>query len=80
MTLSEIIAELPKLSPDELEAVLECALELRKDTIYEASPELLKAIEEAERETDEHDISIEEAYRVVESWPSHADKAPNQSS
>jgi hypothetical protein len=72
MSLSEILSELPALQADELEAVLSRALELQRGlkpgTVFVASPELLRAIEEAEADPEEHDIDISEAERIVKSW------------
>jgi hypothetical protein len=80
MSVNEILAELPKLDAAELQLVFQRTLELHESGMFTASPELLRAIEEAERESDEHDIPIEEAYRVVESWDSTDGKAPIPSS
>ena len=68
MNVTEILAELPKLDAAELELVFERALELQKGPGFEASPELLKAIDEADAIPEDQDVDIEEAYRIVKSW------------
>jgi hypothetical protein len=69
MNIDEILAELPKLQASELEAVVIRALELQPDlrlgSVFVASPELLRAIEEADAEPEEHDIPIEEVDRLI---------------
>jgi hypothetical protein len=67
MSVTEILAELPKLDATELELVFERALELQRGTAYAASPELLQAIDEALAIPEDQCVSIEEAYRVVSS-------------
>ena len=68
MSVTEILAELPKLDANELELIFERALELKRDVVYAASPELLQAIEEALAIPEEECIEVEEACRVVKSW------------
>ena len=70
MSVEEILAELPKLEPAELERVFQQALELHEKITYTASPELAKAIEEALAEPEENSIPIDEAYRMLKSWNS----------
>jgi hypothetical protein len=70
MSVAEILAELPKLDPLELQLVLKQAVELQKNGLWEASPELAKAIEEAMAVPEEDCIDIEEAFRRVKSWNS----------
>ena len=76
MTIDEILAELPNLQADELEMVLARAVELQRDlqsgTVFVASPELLRAIEEADAEPEELCIPIEEVERIISSWSSKA--------
>ena len=68
MSVSEILAELPQLAPDELNLVLERMLELQQNRGVEVSPELLQAIAEADAAPESEDISIDEALRIVRSW------------
>jgi len=72
MSIAEILAELPKLEAQELEAVVSRALELQQDlkpgSVFVASPELLRSIEEADAEPEDSDIDISEAERIVKSW------------
>lgn len=68
MSVTKILSELPKLAPAELEQVFPRALELHEKIEYEASPELLRAIEEADATPQGQDVSIEEAYRIIKSW------------
>ncbi len=68
MSVADILAELPKLDPAELELVFERALELQQGTAFQASPELLQAIDEALAIPEDQYIPIEEAFRIVESW------------
>jgi|GEM_PF-1520740 len=68
MSVTEILAELPKLDPSELELVFERALELQQGVAFEASPELLRAIDEADSTPRDQDIDIQEALRIVKSW------------
>jgi hypothetical protein len=76
MTIDEILAELPTLQSDELEMVLTRALELQRalkpGTVFVASPELLRAIEEADAEPGGKCIPIEEVDRIISSWDSRA--------
>jgi len=50
MSATEILEELPKLNPVELETVFRRAMELRQGQTLEATPELLAAIDEADEE------------------------------
>jgi len=68
MSLAEILAELPKLDDVELESVIQRGLELRKEPAFQASPELLQAIDEALAIPEDQCVSIEEACRIVKSW------------
>ena len=69
MSVTDILAELPKLKPVELEQIVERALELQ-GIEFQASPELLAAIEEAEAEPESGDISAEEVLQRIRSWTS----------
>jgi len=69
MSATEILAELPKLSPAELEAISRRAMELHRGQMVEASPELLAAIDEAdEMFAQEGGVTVEEARRVAALW------------
>jgi hypothetical protein len=68
MSVTEILAELPKLDAAELELVFERALELQQGYVLDPSPELSKAIDEADAIPDDQDIDIAEAFRIVKSW------------
>jgi len=71
MSTSEILEELPHLSPAELETIYRRAIELHQGQAIDASPELLAAIDEAEKSSAvEGDVSLEEARRIVISWNS----------
>jgi hypothetical protein len=49
MSVAEILAELPKLPPTELQRILERILELEEPQEIEETPELLAAIDEGLR-------------------------------
>jgi hypothetical protein len=68
MSLAEILAELPKLDPAELEQVLERIRNLSPEKSFVASPELLAAIDEAVAVPEDQCIPIEDALRIVRSW------------
>jgi hypothetical protein len=68
MSVSEILAELPKLDPAELEIIFQRAVELQQGHALEASPELLQAIREADAISKDQDLDLEQAYLVVKSW------------
>lgn len=70
MSTTEILAELPRLSPDDLEKVWCIAGGLLEGQIVSASPELLAAVDEADASW-EHDggVSLEKAHRMLGSWP-----------
>jgi hypothetical protein len=72
MSVTEILSELPNLQANELEAVVSRALELQQDlkpgSVFIASPELIRAIEEADAEPEDRDIDISEAESIVKSW------------
>ena len=70
MSVAEILAELPRLDPAELELVFERTLELQKEAVFTASPELLRAIKEADEASEDGDVDIAEARRIVDSWNS----------
>ena len=68
MSVTDILAELPKLDPAELQLVFERTMELHEKVVFEPSPELAEAIREAEAEPEEESIDIDNARRIVESW------------
>ena len=68
MSVNDILAELPKLNAAELQLVFQRTLELHESGVLTASPELLRAIEEADAEPEIGDIDISEAERIVKSW------------
>lgn len=70
MSVTEILAELPKLDPSELQLIFERTLELHEKVLFVPSPELAEAIREAEAEPEEDSIDIDEAKRIVKSWSS----------
>jgi hypothetical protein len=70
MSVSKILAELPKLDPAELQLVFERTLELHEKVLFVPSPVLAEAIREAEAEPEEDSIDIDQARRIVESWSS----------
>jgi len=64
MSMSEILAELPKLSPDEREVILH-----RIEEIDELeTPEMLVAIDEADASSPQQDLSIEDIRGRVSQW------------
>jgi len=65
MSTEEILAELPKLSLDEVEVIYQRAENLLHD---EASPELLVAIDQADVEPHSEDISVEQIRDQVKRW------------
>jgi hypothetical protein len=67
MSATEILDELPNLSPAELEIVYRRAVELHRGQTLEASPELLSAIDAAD-ESNEGGVSVGEARRIAGSW------------
>ena len=64
MSVEEILTELPKLNPVELQLVFQEILDLREKNVLVASPELLRAIEEADAEPLENSIDIDEVIRM----------------
>jgi hypothetical protein len=69
MSTQDILEELPKLNPAELETVYRRAVELHQGLALEASPELLAAIDEADESiANEGGVELAEARRIVESW------------
>ncbi len=65
MSTQEILAELPKLSLDEVELIYHRAETLLHD---EASPELVAAIDQADAEPHSDDISLEQMRDQVRRW------------
>jgi len=69
MSTQEILEELPKLAPAELESIYRRAIELHQGLALEASPELLAAIDEADESfAKDGGIELSKARRIVESW------------
>jgi len=69
MSTTEILDELPKLTPAELETVYRRAVELHQGRTVEASPELLAAIDAADESfAKEGGVSLDEARRIAASW------------
>jgi hypothetical protein len=70
MSSTEILANLPALSPTELESVWQRAGQLLEGRILSASPELLAAVDEADASWDkEGGESIDEVRRKIRAWP-----------
>jgi predicted transcriptional regulator len=68
MSFTELLEELDKLSPAELEAVHRKLDELQQSSVEE-TPELLAAIDEGIRSAEEGPlIPIEEVMKEVKSW------------
>jgi hypothetical protein len=69
MSATEILAELPKLSPDDLRIVHDRILELQEAQEIEPGPGLNAAIEEGMRSLkNEPLVSLEDARRDVSKW------------
>jgi hypothetical protein len=69
LSATEILNELPKLTPAELEIIYRRAVELYQGQAIEASPELLAAIDAADESVaKEGGVSVDEARRIVASW------------
>jgi hypothetical protein len=69
MSTTGILAELPALPPDELEAVWRAAGRLLEGRTLRASPELLAALDEADVSWEkEGGVQVEEARRELDSW------------
>jgi hypothetical protein len=69
MSATEILEELPKLTPAELEVIYRRAMELHQGQTLAASPELLAAIDAADESfAKEGGVSIDEARRIAASW------------
>jgi hypothetical protein len=69
MSATEILDELPKLTPAELEVIYRRAVELHQGQTVEASPELLAAIDAADESfAREGGVSVDEARRIVSAW------------
>ena len=64
MSVTEILAELPKLSPNERETILH-----RIEEIDELeTPEMLAAIDEADAASPQQDLSIEDVCGRISQW------------
>jgi hypothetical protein len=69
MSATEILDELSKLTPAELEIIYRRAVELHQGHTLEASPELAAAIDAADQSfAKEGGVSVDEARRIVASW------------
>ena len=68
MSAAEILDELPRLTPAELEIIYRRAAELHQGQTLQASPELLAAIDAADEAANEDGVSVGEARRIVASW------------
>jgi hypothetical protein len=68
MSATEILEELPRLTPAELEIIYRRAMELHQGQTLEASPELLTAIDAADEAANEDGVSVGEARDIVASW------------
>ena len=70
MSTTQILAELPALPPEELEAIWQTAGQLLEGRTLSASPELLAAVDEADAAWEqEGGVPVEEARRNPGSWP-----------
>lgn len=70
MSTKEILANLPALSPAELEAVWQTAGRLLEGSTLSASPELLAAVDEADDSWErEGGTPIEETHLKFKAWP-----------
>jgi hypothetical protein len=67
VSATEILDELPRLTPAELEIIYRRAVELHQGQTLEASPQLLAAIDAADESADEG-VSIGEARRIAGTW------------
>ena len=66
MSATEILEELPKLTPAELEIIYRRAVELHQGQSIEASPDLLAAIDAADESfAKEGGLAVSEARRIV---------------
>ena len=69
MSATEILKELPKLSPTELEAIYRRAVQLHQGQAVEPTPELLAAIDEADGSfAKEGGVGLREARSIVAEW------------
>jgi len=69
MSATEILDELPKLTPEELETIYRRAIDLHRRREIEATPELLAAIDEADESLQrDGGVHLDEARRIVASW------------
>lgn len=68
MSATEILDELPALTPAELEIIYRHAMELHQGQALEASPELLVAIDAADESSNGVGVSFGEARRIAGSW------------
>ncbi len=69
MSATEILDQLPNLTPAELEIIYRRAADLHQAHTLEASPELTAAIDEADKSfAKDGGVSVDEARRIVASW------------
>jgi hypothetical protein len=69
MSATEILDELPKLNPAELEIIYRRAVELHQELTLEGSPELLAAIDAADESfAKDGGVDVDAARRIVASW------------
>jgi hypothetical protein len=68
VSATEILDQLPKLTPAELEIIYRRAVELHQGHTLKASPELVAAIDAADKSfAQEGGVSVDEARRIVAS-------------
>ena len=69
MSATEILEELPKVTPAELEIIYRRAVELQQGQTIEASPDLVAAIDAADESfAKEGGVAVSEARCIVASW------------
>jgi hypothetical protein len=68
MSTAEILAELPHLPPEAVEAIYHRAEELLQDHPMIVSPELLAAIDEADASPEAEDVPAEEVRKMISVW------------
>jgi hypothetical protein len=73
MSAAEILDELPKLTPIELQHIHERILELEEMQDVEETPELLAAIDEGQRSLEtERAFTLDEARAKITQWTSRS--------
>jgi hypothetical protein len=69
MSATEILDELPNLTPSELESIYRRAMELHRGQMVDASPELLAAIDDADEAfAKDGGVTVAQARDIVASW------------